>query len=217
MLLPRIRRPDRQLRLFDADRLIKSDGERRWAVGDFYEQLTAEMTGAARLVTDSRATVCPDLKHSERIFFESKAVGKTGKVILYAGRQTRYREFTAAGFEIIHWIWSHNFRASNADSYSELNANLAQHTRRLFIVDFGFLLEFCGGPAQLINSQYNKARTGRPNGYHANELYGTGWMVPIKQIQTGCFRRSGLLAGGTFPIAGVEVFISRGEFGDYLK
>lgn len=215
MILPKFKYADRQGRLFDAPKLIKSTGELRWAVGEFFEELTATITSARRLRTDSRAPVCPDLQFSPDTFFEVKGVGKTNKVILYSGRQTKYAEFIGGGYRVDHWIWTHNFRASNTETYPDLYSALARHTRQLLIVDFDFLQEQCTGAARVINSQYNKQHKG--NGYSNNELYGTGWFVPIRLMQTLCFRRAELFScGGRYPIAGVEVFCSNSRFENFL-
>lgn len=53
-----------QQRLFDDETAIRSTGQARCLVGSFYENATANLTGGMRLKTDSRVTVCPDLRLS---------------------------------------------------------------------------------------------------------------------------------------------------------
>lgn len=216
MELPHLKTIDRQLKLFDADRLLTSTGELRWAVGEFYENKTAEVSGASRMRTDSRCKICPDLYYAPRVFFETKGVGKTGHIILYKGRLKKYQDFFAAGNSIHHWIWSHRFRAMGAATYNDLYSGLAAATQKLLIVDFQFLVDLTTGrPEKLINNQYNK--TVKKGGYNNNEQYGTGWTIPVKTIVELCFRVPGpIVTGGPFPVNGVEVFVSRNEFAGFL-
>jgi len=51
-----------QLRLFDDETAIRSTGSSRCHVGNFFENCTANLSGAYRLKTDSRIAVCPDLR-----------------------------------------------------------------------------------------------------------------------------------------------------------
>lgn len=210
MNLPRPKSTEVQLKLFEDDQRIKSMGHLRWAVGDYYEQLTRQVSGAARLMTDSNADICPDHHFLARTYFECKAVGKTGRTIFYTGRIARYDQFFNLGNAIDHWIWCHNVRVGHIRSFNALHSLLLENTRQLLIIDFPLLKEIISKhPQTPINSQYNiRVRKG---GYHNNEEYGSGWSIPIKTLREHCFKIPALIVGNRT----IDVYSSSQEFEQY--
>ena len=185
MNLPRPRNIDRQLLLWD--RPILSMGETRHAVGTFYERLTAQLTGGVLLRTDSRIAICPDIQFPDGSVAEVKAVGKTGKVILYSGRVEKYRTLGAAG--ILHAIWIHNCRPSTATTYNELHSLLLANTRELILIDSHSLFAMTDNqPQRVVNTGMR-----RPGESLTDQTdrqlrtgYFHGWCVPVKQIRAAC-------------------------------
>ena len=106
MIIAGPKREDKQLLLFDlGPKLITSLGAVRWEVGEYFEDLTAQHTGAVRLKTDSRCDVCPDLGISDTRYLEVKGMGKSGRVILYRGGGEKYTRFVSQGNELTYFVW----------------------------------------------------------------------------------------------------------------
>jgi hypothetical protein len=188
--LPRAKTPDRQLRLFDADKLLTSLGQTRYATGEFFETLTAEISGAVRLRTDSRCDICPDLRFPGESFIECKAVGKTGKIILYSERMEKYKRFLEDGTRsLYHWIWIHSYRPSRAESFNELNYHLGMHTKKLIVADFDAIQELVAGrPETCVNSGMKKPGETLASSHERQKQRGYfyGWTVPVPQLSKKC-------------------------------
>lgn len=103
MKLPKPRLIDRQQRLFDVDKLILTDGEARWATGEFFEQAAADVSGGLRLRTDSTCDICPDVRFEDETYFESKGVGRGASVLFYECRMEKDARFIAAGHSLVYW------------------------------------------------------------------------------------------------------------------
>ncbi len=84
---------DRQSTMFEVDRLLTSTGACRSWVGDFFEELLADLTGATRIRTESGADICPDLRFNSECFFECKGIGQSGQGIMYQNRYEKDGRF----------------------------------------------------------------------------------------------------------------------------
>lgn len=195
MKIGRERNTDRQLDLFDGDvrdRPLVSLGQSRSWVGDFFEELTASLTGAARLRTDSAAEICPDLRLDERTFFECKGIGKSGQAIMYEGR---FRKDADLMYEnrvsIYYFFWRHRFAVAEARTMNELRRGLAASVESVSILTRNGLenvLSF--RTLRAINSQYAGGRQQggqrKVNGYADPKMYGTGWAFPLSDVTNRC-------------------------------
>lgn len=195
--------------------MLTSFGVARYAVGDFFEQATASVSGAVRLRTDHRCKVCPDLQQSPRLFFECKGVGKNGSIIIYKGRVEKYEQFVQdTSARIVYWVWQHNFPVKSAVSYNQLHGELTQSTFRLLVFDERMLRSAIGEKIpRVVNSGATKA--GNRLGY-GNEAkgYGIGWLLRVNWFAERCQQLPNRLnfSTGLHHFRNVQVFVSSDEF-----
>ncbi len=106
------RRRDNQLPLFEVerDRPLTMPGIRA-AVGDFFEEMSRLILNGTRLATDSRADICPDIHVNPKLFAESKSIGNSGAIIVYAARLENDLAFVQKnGVDLIYCFWNHKAR-----------------------------------------------------------------------------------------------------------
>lgn len=178
----------------------------RNVIGDFYEEATANITGAHRLRTSSNHHVCPDLRYRHhrypdkgkrsRIFFESKAVGNTRHVIIYENRWSKDHQWLRKHkAKLYYCIWSNCHTLGTTPTISGIHKALAHHTLSLFIIpttgstSLATLLPAL--PLRVLNTAYIQSgpNAGRRLGYGCkSSSVGVGWSVPLKQIAQLCHR-----------------------------
>jgi hypothetical protein len=185
--LPRHKTEYTQRELFPDTRAPGSMGAIRYWLGDFFEEATARITGARRLVTDSRCKYCPDLHLHKRVFLESKGVGNTGAVLLYRGRVERDRNFQRKSrATLLYCIWRHTAapcRAECMGSLDTLRSTLATQTVSVMVVPFELVESLViNEPARIINTRY-----GRTHDYP--NKYGEGWRLPYRTLRGHCTRQ----------------------------
>jgi hypothetical protein len=179
------KRIDPQRVLFDA-RGVGTLGACRYYVGDYFEQRTATYYAGIQLATTgTKGSYCPDVWSSrESSYFESKAVGRNGNVILYDMRLDKDKEFATAN-SLCYVIWRHSLRLklwhehndALACLHEELEAHLLSHIR----VPFAALYEYVTPlPKRTVNSGYTKQ--GKRLGY-GQKGYGVGWTIPYNKLR----------------------------------
>lgn len=217
--LPKPKAVDRQRRLFETDKLLLSKGETRWAVGEFFEQAVADVSGGVRLKTDSRCDICPDLQFTEDLFGETKGIGKNNAVIFYECRFEKDQRFIReTGNSLIYWLWKHDCPVLEAESYNDLRDGLAARTQRLIVIDHDLLERGTQLRApRIVNSGYNA--NGQPTGYGKNGT-GSGWTIRLSFFLDHCEQVADLPRVRVYDkhriTGGVEVFVSRPEFADMI-
>lgn len=171
---------------------VRTAGELRWLVGDFFEAATAALPGMIRHRTDSRAAYCPDLRYGGDggPYVECKAVGNSGHVIAYDCRLAKDAEFVAGGRGLWYWVWHHRCRATSyvGRTRAELYAGLAASLRYVVAVPWSAFSAVADTyPSRVLNSGYAEGRTrNRTNnercGYITNG-YGVGKAVRVKVLR----------------------------------
>lgn len=176
---------DRQRLIFDPDPLLLSTGAARSWVGDFFEELTASITGATRLKTDSNADICPDLRFAADTFFECKGVGRSGQAIMYQRRFEKDRRFIDQNTaNVFYWFWRHKAAVLESETIGDLRTALAASVYTVAVISRRTLEEIISTrPLRRINSKYTTA--GKRNGY-GSDNYGTGWTIPLSRIFEKC-------------------------------
>lgn len=166
----RYRSEERQLRLFDPP--LRSPGSMRNVAGSYVERLTGLLTGARRLVTDARFEICPDLKFSDDLFFESKSVGKTNKVILY-----KHRIEKEVGFphQIVYWIWNHAGNVGVAETVGEIEHQISSTLKGIYAVDLQSVHRHVNRPTSKVNNYYY-------SNHRADSFKGDGWCVGLREF-----------------------------------
>lgn len=162
---------------------FKSFAQTRNYVGDFCEAATAAASGAQRIKTNGTFDVCPDLKFDDRTFFESKAVGKSGSVIIYDSRFEKDIDWTREhGADLFYWIWRHDLDCQNVATLFDLRRGLGARMRYAMIIAHSTLAEIVAErPKKMLNKQY--AGDGARLGYGTRSKgYGFGWSIPTSLI-----------------------------------
>lgn len=200
---------DRQRRLFDPETLITSKGQARWAVGEFFEDATAAVSGAVRHRTSGVAEYCPDLRYDDATYFEVKGCGQSSQVILYQCRMQKDELFVREhNVALIYWLWCHKFPVLQAKTFNELGGGLSGAATQLLIVHRDVL---CGIVKQMEPRVVNSGATkgGRRLGYGLKG-YGTGWTVRTSVIRQQCRQLMGAtnVRIGKHSIRGIDVFVS---------
>lgn len=185
MLTPLPRILDTQPHFWPKDQKIKNIAHTRNLCGEFYEILTANLTGAGRLRTDSRCDICPDLDAGFGLYFETKSVGLTGQSIVYDHRFYKANAFTQGDTRIVYWIWHHRLSVKGIEWASDLHRKLLDATQFAVLLsqrDLQTLTE--GRSIKVLNKKYNKPE-GESCGWSRNG-YGKGWSIPIKEMVKYC-------------------------------
>lgn len=207
--IPLPKRSSLQRQLFPVNRPIRSMGESRWAVGEIIEDLTAAATGAIRLRTDSRVVMCPDLRYSPSLFFETKAVGKSGSAIIYRCRMEKDLRFMAEGHRLVYWFWRHAYPVTQATHFEELRQGVLSTLRYILIVDAALLhAEVTKKPVRVVNSAYADPQIDRSLGYTRNG-YGIGWTVPLSRLVE--------MASRVYVHYPIETFVSSPEYSLFFR
>lgn len=190
---------DQQRLIFDPDPLLLSTGAARSWVGDFFEELTAGVTGATRLKTDCNADICPDLRFTPDTFFECKGIGQSGQAIMYKRRFEKDRRFIDTNdTEIFYWFWRHKAAVLDSETIGDLRRALAAGVYAVAVISRGTLESIISArPLRRINSKYTTA--GKRNGY-GSDNYGTGWTIPLSRIFEKC-AAAGSVGGSAFGLA----------------
>ncbi len=197
MKMPGPRVVDRQRRLFPRD--ITSQGMARCMSGSFYEKLTASVSGAIRLKTDSQCWICPDLKFDDSTYFETKGSGNSGAVIFYEARLKKDQKFLEeTGYKLVYWIWCHKYPVLDAETDEQLFSGLLKSTHTLILVhpDLLFYLAF-SRETRVVNS--------------GSQNY-AGWTLKTSEIKDRCFQKKPLVIDGHR----INVFSSHPELSLYL-
>lgn len=209
LVLPKARHIDKQMVLFEKDKILKSTGSCRTWVGDFFEEATVQVSGAKRLKTDSNCEICPDHQFDEITFFECKGSGKNKQVILYDTRLEKDLRLSKSGRNLCYWIWCHNLRLKGIDTLSELRTRLAEETSEVLICSMGAIWRMVvDKPTRVVNS-----------GWHDGAQ---GWTISTKQLKDQCFKamKGGHLnevsVYGTV-LTEVRVFVSEPYFESFIK
>jgi hypothetical protein len=179
--LPTERQKDTQTYLFDWDTPLKGPPACRAWVGDFFEEATAEISGAKRLKTNSKIRWCPDLKWQD-VFFETKSVGESNQVIIYEGRLKKDIDNLAKRkAKFYYWIWRHRLQIKGLKTLKELRSNLAISVKSLLVVDFEVICDILKDrPVRPVLGKQS-TKKGIRLGYGSND-YGSGWTLSLGYI-----------------------------------
>lgn len=170
MILPEVRKSvPIQRRLWEST--LRGPGASRYWVGEFCEELTARVSGAKRLKTDSKADVCPDHEFSSEIYFESKASGKTPQIILFSFRLNRYLQFIEQmDVKVYYWIWKHRSSTGGCETVESLQRTLAASLEYVLVVDHDTILQCTK------ECRFRTVNSGCRNGL--------GWTIGLKKLMT---------------------------------
>ena len=173
-----ISRPKRtsktQLIMFDI--MLSGHGSIRYAIGEFYEDLTAKVFGGVRHVCDSRADYCPDVSIGGRLYLECKSAGRSGKVLVYAGRIDKDWDF-AMKHQLFYVIWCHDVqRAADYKSVEDLYCALLLHTLWCAVVPFDEMFRLC----KFYGRRSYKSEYGKSS---SSGLYESLHTIPIRDIK----------------------------------
>lgn len=213
MDLPRPKNTDFQDTLFPLETPITFASARNWT-GDFFEEATRVATGATRYRTDCRVKVCPDLQWvppptkqrvDRRVFFESKAVGRTGHAIIYQNRWLKDLAWLKKTRSCMYyWFWSHKTSVMLCPNLFELRCSLARMIRTVYILPVCSLDTILQErPLRVLNTSIIRSgdNSGKRSGYgKGNELpvgaklpygfqsssYGIGWSIPLTLVSKVC-------------------------------
>jgi hypothetical protein len=181
-----------QKTLFDPP--LRAVGALRNICGEFAELCTQRVSGARRLRTDSRQTICPDLHFDDNIWFECKSVGKSGYAIIYQKRYEKERTFISQGNQLVYWIWSHGGAIGKAASVGEIQQQFSENLRCVYVVDCRELWSYLDEtPVILNNSYFSNSRAGG--------FKGSGWRInkaQLKKITGLAGRTAGFYCRGVY-------------------
>lgn len=146
-------------------------------VGDFFEELTANTFGGARLKTDSTCDVCPDIQIRDNVFLESKSVGLSGAIILYKSRFAKDHAFVREGNTLHYVFWQHDCRIEDGMFLGDLRDQLAASVKSVTVLSLERLSgAIIGVPLKTLNKKH-KAR-----GY-GSLGYTDGWQPRLSSVQ----------------------------------
>lgn len=158
----------------------KRHGRVRTVVGALAERLTARLVGGRVHKTDCTSSYCPDVS-AGGVYFESKAVGRSGQVFVYAGRLDKDREF-ARRHRLVYVVWNHGADSKLADTVAGVERLVLTTMQAVYVVPFCAVDAACAAvePSKL-NSRYG--------GSDSRPEYGSGYRVPLSRFDRWVHRR----------------------------
>lgn len=124
---------NKQLALaINSSRPVNSYSQAAVYIGDFFEELAANLLGAKRLRTLARH-FCPDLRQGN-VLFECKAMRHRGETLLTADQIAKY-ESAKAEFKIVYVFSIHSAKAQEIDRRETLFDTLARGVEAVYLVD----------------------------------------------------------------------------------
>ncbi len=172
--------------LFPKDFKFKSFAETRNVVGDFFEDLTASLTGSRRCKTDGTKDYCPDIHHEGNTFFECKSVGKNGTVIVYRDRLEKDLKFVADGHNLYYFMWKHSVKCKQVGGFVELCESLKLSLSKIVVLDVQSLSVVAKEKeCRVLNKSYDQRNN--PLGYgNRSKGYGVGWCISLSRLESVC-------------------------------
>jgi hypothetical protein len=181
--------------LFDPGRMFETMGQARGLVGDYFEDLTAELMGIELFAADSRADICPDGRDpfDRDNWVEIKSIGLNDAAIIYDGRLAKDRDLIeSTGKRLLYFFWKHNLSVSDSIEWSreivDLRYELRRHVRRLVIVDFEDLEKLCATlPTRVMNTGMKIIKTGKMIGQacgYGKKGYERGWSPSMRKLRS---------------------------------
>lgn len=168
--IPKFRSSHAQPLLWDEP--LRGHGHIRTVVGDLAERMTCERMGGRRLKTDARCEYCPDVQVG-RMYFECKAVGRSGQLFVYAGRLAKDRAF-AAVHVLWYAVWRHRADTKGCRTVAELEAAVRASVRCLYVMPFSAVDAACATVEERpLNSKYGRG---------GDQNYGSGFRVPLSRF-----------------------------------
>lgn len=186
-------RTERQLRFLPTP--LNTQGQARYEVGTYIEELTCRLFGGQKHRTDSRSDYCPDISiragdpeghsgnHGQcpgpsgsglRLYLECKAVGRSNQIIIYQGRVEKDRLF-ASTHDLWYVVWHHQ-SPTNFESVEELRSSIRKTLQAVYLIPFNDIHTICSqSPVIKLNSKYY----GSPD----NPLYGSGYRFSISLLR----------------------------------
>lgn len=143
-------------------------------IGDFFEEASAVLFKGKRFQTDSSCEYCPDaIAKDGATFIESKASGRSNRIILYKSRiecERKWAENHEAG--IVYCVWRHRLWCQKVGTKIEVLEELAKTAHEVLVIPMSVLhLELGKVPPRQINKYGRKS---------ADKGYLMGWRFPVK-------------------------------------
>lgn len=136
------RKETKQLGLFENSRKLTT-GYIRYAIGDFYEDLTSHVFEGVALSDRSDYDYCPDIKLEDGRYLESKSVCKShGTSYVYTERVAKDLKFVREGNELHYVFWIHD-KIIGIEYEDELRQFLLKHTTHLLAISFPAFFKMC--------------------------------------------------------------------------
>lgn len=170
MLLP-ANRQNQERFLPETEIEFTSLAQRRVYVGEFFEEATEKLLGAERLMTSTKADICPDLhRASDNIFFETKSIGVSNELVIRKESHERELEF-CKDHRLYYVLWSHFFAVGLSPDKTSLRQGLAQELRDVVIVPASVIHEVCRGRPTFQWSRYKDS-----------DVKDVGYRMKLKEI-----------------------------------
>jgi hypothetical protein len=168
MLLPANRQHQERF-LPEKEINFTSLAQRRVYVGEFFEEATEKLLHAERLMTNTKADICPDL-HRGNTFFEVKSIGASNELVLRKESHERELEF-CKDHDLYYVLWSHFCAVSLCADKTTLRQELAKELRDVVIV-----------PASLIHKVCHGRPTFQWSRYKDSAVKDVGYRMKLKEI-----------------------------------
>ena len=157
MLLPASRQNQERF-LPETEIHLTSLAQRRVFVGEFFEKATEQLLGADRLVTSTRADICPDLYKGD-LFFEVKSIGASNELVIRKEYHARELQF-CADHHLYYVLWSHFCAVNQCMDKTTLQRGLALYLRDIIIVPAATIHAICS-----VKKCFQWSRDPRDTGY----------------------------------------------------
>jgi hypothetical protein len=126
------------------DRALDHQAAARHHVGEFFEEASRVLFGAARHQIDGRADICPDLSVGRHRYLEIKSIGCSRQGLIYTHRLERDRQLVReTGGQLTYVFWIHNAEAMQYRTLSSLRAALATSVKEVLVIPFEAISRAC--------------------------------------------------------------------------
>lgn len=168
MILP-ANRQNQERFLPEAEIELTSLAQRRVYVGEFFEEATEKLLHAERLMTSTKADICPDL-HRGNVFFEVKSVGASNELVIRKDYHERELEF-CKNHRLYYVLWSHFCAVGRCLNKTTLRQELAKELRDVVIVPAAVIHKVCQGRPTFQWSRYKES-----------DVKDVGYRMKLKEI-----------------------------------
>jgi hypothetical protein len=110
------------------DKAVENLGQVRHLCGDYFERLTAQITGGDWIHNDSKMEYCPDVQISDNEFLEVKSCGAGRRTMIYDWRIRKDLDFLAEGNKLQYVLWHHELASNGIKWESEIRREISKNT-----------------------------------------------------------------------------------------